>query len=116
MAKSSNRMRMPDSFRVNQPTLSKNMWMGSLQQPTVELALPFPVRLGGQHRWPSPHWPSPPRCYRSAFPSSCALIMCSDGRCSAERDSRCSPPPPRTTCLLWCRRWESGNICVWREQ
>lgn len=50
---------MPDSFRVNQPTLSKNMWMGSLQQRTAGLALPFTVTMGGQHCCPSPHWTSP---------------------------------------------------------
>lgn len=50
---------MPDSFRVNQPTLSKNAWIESWQQLTFELALPFPVTVGGQHCWLTPHWTSP---------------------------------------------------------
>uniref|UniRef100_A0A8C6KXS1 Uncharacterized protein n=1 Tax=Nothobranchius furzeri TaxID=105023 RepID=A0A8C6KXS1_NOTFU len=62
MAKSSSRIRMPDSFRVNQPTLSKKTWMGSLQQRTAEVALPLPETVGGQHCWPSTHWTSPQLC------------------------------------------------------
>ncbi|CAG6002087.1 unnamed protein product [Menidia menidia] len=58
MANSSSRIRMPDSLRVNQPTLSKKTWMGSLQQRTLELAFPE-ERVGGQHCWPSTHWSSP---------------------------------------------------------
>uniref|UniRef100_A0A8C7YCL0 Uncharacterized protein n=1 Tax=Oryzias sinensis TaxID=183150 RepID=A0A8C7YCL0_9TELE len=58
MAKSSNRIRMPDSFRVIQPTLSKNTWIGSLQQYSAEPPLE-PVRLDAQHCWLSPHWTSP---------------------------------------------------------
>lgn len=50
---------MPDSFRVNQPTLSKNAWMESWQQLTFELALVFPVTVGGQQCWLTPHWTSP---------------------------------------------------------
>uniref|UniRef100_A0A8C5FEG2 Uncharacterized protein n=1 Tax=Gadus morhua TaxID=8049 RepID=A0A8C5FEG2_GADMO len=56
MANSSSRIRIPDSLRVTQPTLSKKMWMGSLQQRTV-VALAFPVP-GGQHCCPSPQWTS----------------------------------------------------------
>uniref|UniRef100_A0A667Y3K9 Uncharacterized protein n=1 Tax=Myripristis murdjan TaxID=586833 RepID=A0A667Y3K9_9TELE len=71
MAKSSNRIKMPDSFRVTQPTLSMKMWMGSLQQRTAGLVLLFPLTMGGQHCWPSLHWTSP--------------------HCRAEWDSRCPP-------------------------
>uniref|UniRef100_A0A3B5M9R9 Uncharacterized protein n=1 Tax=Xiphophorus couchianus TaxID=32473 RepID=A0A3B5M9R9_9TELE len=62
MAKSSSRIKMPDSFRVNQPTLSKKTWMGSLQQLSAEPELPFPGTGSRQHWWPSTHLTPPQLC------------------------------------------------------
>uniref|UniRef100_A0A8C5WAS9 Uncharacterized protein n=1 Tax=Leptobrachium leishanense TaxID=445787 RepID=A0A8C5WAS9_9ANUR len=55
MAKSTSRMRSPDSLRTNQPTLSRKVWKGSWQQ-RISVWLTFPKT---QQPSLSPHRRSP---------------------------------------------------------
>uniref|UniRef100_A0A3Q1GTZ3 Uncharacterized protein n=1 Tax=Acanthochromis polyacanthus TaxID=80966 RepID=A0A3Q1GTZ3_9TELE len=134
MAKSSSRIRIPDSFRVNQPTLSKKMWMGSLQQRTAALAemrhadkkvpvyvvLPPPGTRGvisGSSRVDSSRRRCVIRCcdveVRSGvtgLPLLPAVLWCGccHSLCSAERDSRCPPVEDDLSAVVWGDR--SGAV------
>uniref|UniRef100_A0A8D3AM56 Uncharacterized protein n=1 Tax=Scophthalmus maximus TaxID=52904 RepID=A0A8D3AM56_SCOMX len=122
MAKSSNRIRMPDSFRVNQPTLSKKTWMGSLQQRTAEPALPLPATSGGQHCWPSAHWTSPQ--LRSAWQADTrhadrrVPVVAHAVLPPAGRRGIMSGPPgtrgrvSRASCAVTCRKKKRPMRCV----